>query len=308
MRIAVIGAGGVGGYFGARLAQAGESVVFIARGEHLDAMRRDGLKIESVAGDFTVSPCEAVEDPAAVGEVDAVLVGVKTWQMPEAARAMRPLVGEQTTVLPLQNGVEAPQQLAEVLGRVYVVGGLCKIISEKVGPGHIRHSGAKPYVALGELDNRPSERVERLKAAFDRADVAVEVPADIQVAMWEKLLLIASISGVGAVTRATLGQILEVPETRSLLERAMREVQAVADGVGVGVAEDIVERTMGFFEKLPPGGTASMQRDVMAGRPSELEAQNGAVVRFGREADVETPVHGFLYASLLPQERLARSG
>ncbi len=306
MRVAVIGAGGVGGYFGGRLAQAGESVVFIARGEHLRAMRRHGLRVDSVAGDFTVSPCEATDDPAAVGAVDVVLVGVKAWQVPDAARAMRPLVGPDTTVLPLQNGVEAPRQLAAVLGLERVVGGLCKIISERVGPGHIRHSGAEPYVALGEIDNRRSERIEGLRQAFERAGVTVEVPADIQVALWEKFLLIAAISGVGAVTRASLGPLLAVPETRGLLERAMAEVHSLARAHGVAVGDDAVARTLAFFDSLPPAGTASMQRDVMAGRPSELESQNGAVVRLGREAGVATPVHDFLYASLLPQERRAR--
>ncbi len=290
------------------MAQAGESVVFIARGEHLRAMRRDGLRVESVEGDFVISPCEAVEEPGEVGEVELVLVGVKAWQVSDAAQTMRPLVGPGTTVLPLQNGVEAPRQLAEALGRKRVVGGLCKIISEKVGPGHIRHSGAEPYVALGELDNRRSERIERLKEALERAGVAVEIPADIQVALWEKFLLIASVSGVGAVTRAPLGRLLSVAETRELLRSAMHEIRSVALALGIEVAEDVVARTLAFFDSLPPEGTASMQRDVMAGRPSELESQNGAVVRLGREAGVATPVHDFLYASLLPQERLARKG
>ncbi len=306
MRVAVFGTGGVGGYFGGRLAQAGEKVVFIARGEHLRAIRQDGLRVDSVKGDFVISPCEATDDPSAVGEVDVVLVGVKAWQVTEAARTMRSLVGERTTVLPLQNGVETPRQLAEVLGQEHVVGGLCKIITQVVGPGHIRHSGADPYVALGELDGTRGRRVEQLKAALERAGVTVEIPADIRVALWEKFLLIAAISGVGAVTRASLGPLLKVPETRRLLERAMQEIEAVARGHGVGVAADAVARTMAFFDSLPGDGTASMQRDIMAGRPSELESQNGAVVRLGREAGVATPVHDFLYASLLPQERLAR--
>ena len=282
--------------------------MFIARGEHLRTMREGGLRVDSVAGDFSIVPCEATDDPAVAGEVDVVLVGVKAWQVPEAAHAMRPLVGPDTTVLPLQNGVEAPRQLAEVLGRERVVGGLCKIIVQLAGPGHIRHSGAEPYVALGELDGGRSERVERLRAALEGAGVTVEVPADIEVAMWEKFLLIAAISGVGAVTRAPLGRLLAVPETRRLLELAMREIETVARAHGVLIAADAVERTLAFFESLPGDGTASMQRDVMAGRPSELESQNGAVVRLGRAVGVATPVHDFLYASLLPQEREARAG
>lgn len=306
MRIAIMGTGGVGGYFGARLARAGEEVVFIARGEHLRAIRESGLRIESALGDFTVDPAEATDDPAAVGEVEVVVVGVKAWQVPSVARAMRPLVGPQTLVLPLQNGVEASTQLSEVLGAERVVGGLCRIIAERIAPGVVRHGGVEPYVAFGELDNRRSDRVERLRAAFERAGVTAEIPADVHAALWEKFVLIASISGVGAVTRANFGSLLSVPASRSLLERAMIEIREVARARGIAIAGDVVERTMAFFYSLPADGTASMQRDIMAGRPSELEAQNGAVVRLGREAGVETPVHSFLYASLLPQERRAR--
>lgn len=308
MRIAIMGAGAVGGYFGGRLAWAGEEVVFIARGRHLEALRTTGLEVESADGGFAILPCRATDDPAAAGEVDAVLVGVKAWQVVDAARAIRPLVGERTVVLPLQNGVEAPAQLAEILGSAPVLGGLCRIIAERIAPGRIRHGGAEPYVALGELDNRPSGRVERLREAFGRAGVKAEVPRDIQAAMWEKFLLIASISGVAAVTRAPVGTVRSVPQTRALLTRAMREILTLAHARGIAVAPDAVDRTLAFFDKLPADGTASMQRDILQGRPSELESQNGAVVRLGRETGVDTPVHEFLYASLLPQELQARKG
>lgn len=308
MRIAIMGAGGVGGYFGGRLARGGEEVVFIARGRHLEALRTSGLEVESPDGDFAILPCDATDDPATVGEVDAVVVGVKAWQVTEAARAMRPMVGERTVVLPLQNGVEAPAQLAAVLGPGPVLGGLCRIIAERVAPGRIRHGGAEPFVALGELDNRPSGRVEKLREAFDRAGVKAEVPRDIQAAMWEKFLLIAAISGVAAVTRAPVGVVRSLPETRDLLTRAMREILTLAHARGIAVRPDAVERTLDFFDRLPADGTASMQRDLMEGRPSELESQNGAVVRLGRESGVATPVHELLYASLLPQERAARGG
>lgn len=306
MRIAVFGAGAVGGYFGGRLAQAGEEVIFIARGEHLQAMRRQGLQVESILGDFHLYPVQATDDPAQVGPVDVVLVGVKAWQVPEAARAMRPLVGPESFVVPLQNGVEAPDQLAAVLGPEHVLGGLCKIFSARVGPGRIRHAGAEPYIAFGELDNRPSERAERLRQAFLRAGVKAEVPPDIQAAMWEKFLFIASLGGVGAVTRAPVGVLRSLPQTRQMLLQAMEEIVAVAQARGIALAGDAVDRAMAFVDSLPPGATASMQRDILEGRPSELEAQNGAVVRLGREVGVATPLHTFLYHSLLPQERRAR--
>jgi len=296
----------VGGYFGGRLAVAGEEVTFIARGKHLQALRGEGLRVNSVDGDFAVHPVSATDRPADVGPVEAVLVAVKTWQLLEAAAAARPLVGAETVVLPLLNGVEAASRLSETLGREHVLGGLCRIIAEKVGPGHIRHHGAEPYVALGELDNRRSERAERLRSAFAGAGVRVEIPDDIHVAMWEKFLLIASVSGVGAVTRAPVGVLRSLPETRALITQAMREILVVARARGVDLAAETVDRALDFIDGLPPEGTASMQRDIVEGRPSELEAQNGAVVRLGREAGVETPVHAFLYSSLLPMERAAR--
>ena len=306
MRIAVFGTGAVGGYFGGRLAQAGEDVVFIARGGQLRALQAHGLRVDSIKGDFALSPVQATDDPAQVGVVDAVIMGVKTWQVPEAARAMRPLVGPETFVVPLENGVEAPDQLAAVLGAKHVLGGLCRIVSFVVGPGHVRHAGLEPYVALGEVDNRPSERAERLRDAFTQAGVNAEIPPDIRVAMWEKFLFIASFSGVGAVTRAPAGVMRELPETRQMLDQAMREVLAVAHARGVALPEESIPRTFALVDGLPPGGTASMQRDVMAGRPSELESQNGAVVRLGREVGVATPLHAFIYHSLIPMELQAR--
>jgi 2-dehydropantoate 2-reductase len=307
MRIAVFGTGAVGGYFGGRLAQAGEEVIFIARGEHLQALRSHGLQVDSVKGDFVVQPVQATGDPAQVGVVDAVLVGVKAWQVSEAAQAMRPMVGPDTFVVPLQNGVEAPPQLAAVLGAQHVLGGLCRIISFILGPGHIRHAGIEPYVAFGELDNQASERAERLRQAFARAiGVTVEIPLDIQAAIWEKFLFIASFSGVGAVTRAPAGVLRSVPETRQLLEGAMREIFAVARAREIALPGDIVDQTMAVVDGLPPDGTASMQRDIMEGRPSELASQNGAVMRLGQGAGVATPLHRFIYQSLLPLELRAR--
>jgi 2-dehydropantoate 2-reductase len=307
MRIAVFGTGAVGGYFGGRLAQAGEDVVFIARGEHLRAIRDHGLRVDSIRGDFVVQPAQATDEPGQAGAVDVVLVGVKAWQVPEAAEAMRPMVGPDTFVVPLQNGVEAASQLAAVLGERHVLGGFCRLGSHILGPGHIHHDGADPYVAFGELDNRPSQRAERLRQAFARAGgVTAEIPPDIQAATWEKLLLIASLSGVGAVTRAPVGIVRGVPEARQLLEEAMREVLVVARARSIALADEAVDRMLAFVDSVPPGVTASMQRDIMEGRPSELAYQNGAVVRLGREAGVAIPVHSFIYRCLWPLELRAR--
>lgn len=307
MRFAVFGTGGVGGYFGGRLAQAGEDVTFIARGRHLEAIQTSGLKVESVQGDFIVHPAQATDNSAEVGVVDVVLLGVKTWQIPEAAEAIRSLIGPQTFVLPLENGVEAPAELAKTLGLEHVIGGLCGIISFIAGPGHIRHIGADPIIRFGELDNQVSDRVERLRHTFARAEGFIaEVPGDIQIAMWQKFLLIVSSSGVGAITRVPLGNFLSIQETRQMLKEVMWEVFKVAHAHNIALPDDVIDKTLYMLDGLPPEGTTSMQRDIMEGRPSELEAQTGAVVRLGQEVGVETPINKFIYHSLLPSELKAR--
>ena len=306
MRIAVFGAGGVGGYFGGRLAQAGQDVVFIARGDHLKAMLTHGLRVDSVKGDFVLKPVKATDDPAKAGIVDVILVGVKAWQVTNAAEAMRPMVGPETFVLPLQNGLEAPTQLAAVLGDQYVLGGLCGLSTYIVGPGHIRHAGADPFVRFGELDNRPSDRVKRLQKVFERAGVIAKIPQDIHVALWMKFLLITAWSGVGALTRTPLGVWRSLPETRQMAESALQEIIRVAQARDIALPENAMPTTMKVYDSLPPDITSSMQRDIAEGRPSELDAQIGAVVRFGKEADVATPLHRLIYNSLLPMELRAR--
>lgn len=306
MRVAVFGTGGVGGYFGARLAAIGVDVVFIARGEHLKAMRTSGLRLESVMGDVLVHPAQATDSPTVVGWVDVVLLGVKTWQVPAAADAMRPLLGPETCVVPLQNGVETPAVLADKLGTEHVIGGLCGAFSFVAGPGHIRHIGGATFIKFGELDNAKTERVERLRQAFDHAGVAVDVPADIHVALWEKCMLVVPFGGLGAVTRAPLGVLMTVPETRKLMERGMEEIYHVARARKISLSDDIVTRSMAFLDTVTPSGTSSLQRDIAAGKQSELDAWTGAVVRFGEGVGVATPLHAFLYASLLPLELRAR--
>jgi 2-dehydropantoate 2-reductase len=307
MRIAVFGAGSVGGYFGGRLAEAGQDVVFICRGDHLKAIQRDGLRVESTEGDFSVQPAQASNDPAAVGPVDAILVCVKAWQVPQAAEAVRPMIGAETVVVPLQNGVEAPSQLEAVLGTGSVLGGLCRIMSSVVAPGHIRHAGIDPYIAFGRLDKQQSPSTERLRDAFSHTkSIRVEIPADIRVAMWRKFLLIAAWSGMGGLTRSPIGLIRTQPETRQMLQQALQEIQAVAVAHGVALPHEAIGQTLAFIDGLPPQGTASMQRDIIAGRPSELASQSGAVVRLAREAGIEVPVHTFIYQSLLLLEMQAR--
>ncbi|OGO31071.1 MAG: 2-dehydropantoate 2-reductase [Chloroflexi bacterium RBG_16_54_11] len=307
MHIVIFGAGGVGGYFGGRLAQAGQPVTFIARGEHLHAMLSDGLRVDSLKGDFTIKPVTATDDPSKVEKADAILLCVKTWQITRAAKAIVPMLGKETFIVPLENGVEAPAQLAEILGREHVLGGLCRIASRIAAPGYILHTGIEPYVALGELDNRPSSRAQDLLDCFTHAGVLAEIPADINIAMWQKFLFISGVGGIGAVTRVPIGAFRSHPQARKLLEAALDECFSVATAQGIHLPTDCVTKTLAYIDSLPHGTVASMQRDIMEGRPSELEAQNGTIVRLGQMLDILTPVNAFIYHSLLPQESLARA-
>ena len=308
MKIAIFGVGGVGGYFGGRLAQAGVDVTFVARGNHLRTMQERGLRVDSTHGDFILESVKATDNPVNIGIVDTVILAVKAWQLPEAAEAIAPMVGTDTRIVPIQNGVDAPRQLADVFGTDRVLGGFCRIVSYIVAPGHIRQAAGAPYVAFGELDNRRSQRVERLRQTFDQAEgLTVDVPADILAAMWWKFLSISSWSGMGALTRMPVGAWRSVPETRQMWQQALQEVFDVATGQGIALMDDAIDRATTYVDNLAPDATASMQRDIMAGRPSELASLNGAVVRLGNEVSVETPVHQFIYHSLLPTEHQARN-
>lgn len=307
MRIAVFGTGGVGGYFGGRLAHAGEDVTFIARGAHLRAILTNGLKVDSPNGNFTIHPAKATDDFNEVGAVDLVIVGVKAWQVPDAARAMKLLAGAYTTVLPLQNGVEAVPQLVAELGAEVVIGGLCRIVSFVVEPGHIRHAGFNPSIIIGELDNRRTDRIARISEAFRRAGLDITIAADIQVALWTKFLFIASFSGVGAVANAPAGVLRADPKWRVQMLSAMNEIYALAHARGIKLPPDSVATVMAAVDALPEDATSSMHRDIAAGKPSELESQNGAVVRMAQESGVDVPTHALIYQTLRPLEEKARA-
>lgn len=307
-KFAVFGAGGVGGYFAGVLARAGYWTAVIARGQHLDAIQRRGLQIQSPKGDFTVSPAQATDNPLQIGPVDAVILAVKAWQVGDAALTLRPLLKSGTKVLPLENGVEAHEHLEQILGRKHALIGLCRISSLVTGPGKIRHAGLEPTILLGEFDGSAlSPNAQALADALAAAGVVVEIPKDIRAALWEKLLFIAGLSGVGAVARATVGELRQCPPTRELLRQLMEEVAAVARSRGIQLDADVVSRALAFVDSIPTGGTASMQRDIADGKPSELEAIIGAVVRFGDANQVPTAAMHYVYASLLPQEQRARN-
>jgi 2-dehydropantoate 2-reductase len=300
MKIGVIGVGGLGGYYGGLLAQAGHAVGFVARGAHLAALKRSGLRVHSVHGDFTVAPVTATERPEEIGPVDLVLVCVKAGAIEGAAGAALPLLGPDTVVLGLQNGIEAAERIGAVVGAGRVLGAATWIAANIEAPGVIRQVSAFRRIVVGELDGRSTARLERTVAALKSMGIAVEATGDIRKVLWTKFVFIAGFSAVGTVTGMPVGDFRAVPETRAMLVALMHEVEAVGRALGVALDPDVVDQALAIMDGAEPGMRTSMQRDVAAGRPSEIEALVGAVRRKGREARVPTPAADLIYAALLP--------
>jgi 2-dehydropantoate 2-reductase len=303
MKVAVIGVGGTGGYFGGRLAANGHEVSFVARGANLDALRRDGLAVESVVGDFSVAPVRATGDPRDVGEVDFVLLCVKTWQLAPAIAALAPLVGERTAIVTLQNGVDAPAEVAATFGQGAVLPGIAKIFANLNGPGRVSHAGGPASLMFAEWDNRPTARVERLRAALTDAGVATAAPEDIWAELWAKFLFVVPFGGLGAAADAPAGVLRSRPGTKRLLADAMSEIESVGRANGIRLPDDIVQTTMEFLDQQPAASTTSLQRDILSGNPSELDSWTGAVVRLGVLSQTPTPIHRVLYELLSLKEQ-----
>jgi 2-dehydropantoate 2-reductase len=301
MRIAIMGAGGTGGYFGGLLARAGEDVTFIARGAHLQAIQARGLTIKSAsAGNFTI-PAQATNEPATLPPVDLVLFCVKTYDTESAAQLIRPIVGPDTVVFSIQNGIDNRERMARVLGERAVMSGVAQIFSTVEAPGVIAHrSSGMAKIALGELDGKPSRRVQQLLPVLQKAGIDATQAPDIQVALWEKFLGICGNAGMCSLTRLPIGPVLACPETRSMYQETLQEVYAVARARGVALHQDCVARWTALADKLAPGLRSSMANDLNAGRRLELESLNGTVVRLGREHGVPTPCNSSIYAALKP--------
>lgn len=311
-RIVVIGAGAVGGVFGGRLARAGCDVTFVARGATLDALRRDGLVVHAYDGDWALDPVLTAATPADAGVADVVLVAVKAEQVAALAPTLRPLLHESTLVLPMQNGVDASDELATVLGAAHVLDGFCGVLAEQESPGVIRHAGIVPRLVFAPRADAPAStrshaRISWLAGRMRAAGMEADTPDDARAGTWEKLLFVSPLGSVGAAARATFGELLGTPETRALLERCTREIVAVANAYGVTLGDREVARVWARYATMPARGTTSMQRDLVAGRPSELEAQVGSVVRRAAARGVPVPAHDALYAVLRPQELRARA-
>lgn len=293
-----MGTGGVGGYFGVRLAAKGFEVTFIARGAHLQAMRASGLRLESANGNAHIQPARATDTPADVGPVDYVLFTTKLWDTASAVEAVRPMIGADTAVISLQNGVSAEDLLGEILGRRHVMGGLAQISSFIAAPGVIRHAGTMARVVFGELDGKRTPRAQALLEAFHAAGVDADIADNIERAIWQKFIFLVGLSGVTAVSRQSIGPLREDADTRTLLAQVMAETAAVARAKGIDIDPAFVDDRLAFMDTLPADMTSSMAHDLAQGNRLELDWLSGAVARMGHELGVDTPANTFVYKAL----------
>ena len=300
MKYAIMGAGAVGGYFGARLAADGNEVIFIARGGHKEAMRQNGLKVFSPLGDVAIAAPEVMDDPAEIGLCDVILFCVKLWDVDAAAETIKPLISHDTCVVPLQNGVTVEDQLSERIGTKHVMGGVCKLSVSIEAPGVIRHHGDFAWLGFGERDGEPTWRQECFYSACLSAGLNVDSSRAIEVDIWEKFVFLAPFAGATAFYRTPAGQIVADPEKWTRFEALVRETAAVGRAKGVALADDLEARTLAFVESSPPAMTASMAKDLEAGRRLELDWLNGAVVRLGAELGVATPENAAVCEALKP--------
>jgi 2-dehydropantoate 2-reductase len=299
MKIAMMGSGGVGGFFGGRLARAGHDVTFIARGSHLAALKKDGLAIENEPqGNLHVPNVKATDDPASIGVADLVILSVKLWDTEAAARQVLPIVGPQTAVLSLQNGVIKDEIMRKVFGDKAVMGGVCYVATHISRPGVIHQTGTMQRIVVGEYDGRRSERAEALHAALAASGVTAELSDDVRRSIWEKYVFLVALSGATTTMRKTLGPIRSNPQTRSFFLDLMSEVVAVGRAQGVALPADYADSRMGFGDSLPADMTSSMHHDLEKGNRLEVEWLSGGVVKLGREKGVPTPCNRAVCAIL----------
>jgi 2-dehydropantoate 2-reductase len=300
MKIAVIGAGGVGGTFGAALAKAGADVWFVARGAHLDAMRTNGLRIVGGRGETHLVPTQATDDPGAIGPVDVVLFCVKLWDVESAGKRLRPLVGPDTAVIPLQNGIDASERLIPILGAGAVMGGVAQVSATIEGSGVVRQTGTFMKLIFGELAGGRSERGDAFLAMCQKAGFDAEHSDKILTELWLKFIILATNSALTAATRTPIGKLREDNEIMALFDAATKEVVAVARAKGIKLPDNAAERNRAFIAGAPPAMMASMAHDLIKGNRIELPWLSGKVVAMGRELGVPTPVHSVLYTILKP--------
>jgi 2-dehydropantoate 2-reductase len=300
MKIAVIGAGGVGGTFGAALAKAGADVWFLARGAHLDAMRTNGLRVTGGRGETHIVPTQATDDPAAIGVADVVLFCVKLWDVESAGERIRPIVGPGTAVIPLQNGIDAADRLIPILGAGAVMGGVAQLSAMIEAPGVVRQTGTFMKLIFGELAGGHSARGDAFLAVCRKAGFDVEQSDEILTELWLKFIILATNSALTAATRTPIGKLRSDPDIMALFEAATKEVVAVAKAKGIRLPDNAAQRNLSFVAGAPPAMMASMAHDLIRGNRIELPWLSGAVVAMGRELGMPTPTHTVLYAILKP--------
>src|SRR5215470_2394352 len=307
MRIGVMAAGAVGGYFGARLAAAGHDVFFFARGANLEAIRKNGIKLESVLGDLHLKSVNVTDDPTSVGPVDVVLFAVKLWDLETAAQSLRPLIGPATQVITLQNGIDAVERIAPILGADHVAGGTAQIVSVLGGPGVIKHTSKLAVVRCGRLDKRPDPTLTAFVDAGQKAGFDIALSDDIERDLWVKFVMLAGTSGITAATREPIGRVLSDPDTRAMYLNLMQEVVAVGRGKGIKLPADFAEERMRVLETtFPPTMKASMAHDPERGNRLELDWLAGRVVQLGRELGIPTPANAAVY-TVLKLHRMGRT-
>jgi len=300
VKIACVGVGGIGGFLAVRLAAAGEEVVAIARGAHLEAIRRDGLRLKSPRGDAVARDILATADPSGVGPVDVVVIGVKMWDLENATRAALPLLGPATMIVGFQNGVEKESIIGRIAGEQHVIGGVCYISTEIESPGIILQKGTLERFIIGELEGTPSPRVSAFRAACTKAGIKIETSDEMSRVIWEKFVFISSSAAMTTLIRLPVGPIRENPQSRALLLDALREAVAVARAKGIAPSPNLAEETLAFIDAQPPATRASMAVDLERGNRLEVEWLSGAIVRIGREFGVPTPVHRVAADALAP--------
>jgi 2-dehydropantoate 2-reductase len=300
MRIAVMGTGGVGGYFGAKLARAGNDVAFVARGAHLAAMRANGLRIESAGGDVVLPNVRATDDTSSLEPVDVVMFCVKLWDVEEAARSIAPLLTGAGVVVAFQNGIDSPDILRRVVGDAHVLGGVAYIAATIRAPGIIAHTGAMARLRVGAFDERLTSRARAFVDACTSAGIDAELAPDIRRAIWEKFVFLAALSGVTALSRQAVGGVRSDPDLRTAFEAAMKEIVSLARARDVVLPDDFLPRQMRAIDALPAEMRSSMQNDLFSGRRLEAPWLCGRVAELAAKAGIGAPVNATIYAGLKP--------
>lgn len=307
MKILIYGTGGVGGYFGGKLANAGNKVSFLARGKHLEALQEKGLHVRSFLGDFTIFPVIASDNLSDFETPDLVILCVKSWQLEESAKNLSSFIDSKTVLLPLQNGADNYDKLACILPKNQVLAGLCKIVSFVESPGVISHPSFLPQIVFGEMNNLQSDRILRIQKLFSQAGIESIIPQNIELEIWRKFLFICTVSGIGALTRMPIGINRSDKEIRNIMMQTATEIMEVANQKNIPLGDLDLKNVFKAIDAQTPDTTASMQRDIMNGKPSELDNFNGYILAEGNRLGIATPINAFIYHCLKPMEKKARN-